>query len=195
MNEKVDVYIAKHKDFSHILNKLRDIILSTELIETIKWGMPTYTLNNKNIVGMSAFKSHCGIWFFKGALLKDVEGVLINAQEGKTNAMRQWRFASDSKIDIKLVLKYLAEAIENEKKGLKIERINKPLVIPPQLKNILKSNKDVENSFKALTLAKKREFAEYIKEAKRESTKENRLEKIIPMIINRIGLNEAYKKA
>ena len=195
MNEKVDVYIAKHKDFSQILNKLRDIILATGLIETIKWGMPTYTLNNKNIVGMSAFKSHCGIWFFLGALLKDVEGVLINVQEGKTNAMRQWRFAFDSKIDKKLVLKYLAEAIENEKKGLKVKRINKPLVIPPQLDNILKSNKDVENSFKALTLAKKREFADYIIEAKRESTKEKRLEKIFPMIINRIGLNEAYKKA
>jgi uncharacterized protein YdeI (YjbR/CyaY-like superfamily) len=195
MNEKVDVYIAKHKDFSQILNKLRDIILATGLIETIKWGMPTYTLNNKNIVGMSAFKSHCGIWFFLGALLKDVEGVLINVQEGKTNAMRQWRFAFDSKIDKKLVLKCLAEAIENEKKGLKVKRINKPLVIPPQLDNILKSNKDVENSFKALTLAKKREFADYIMEAKRESTKEKRLEKIFPMIINRIGLNEAYKKA
>jgi len=194
MNEKVDVYIAKHKDFSQILNKLRDIILATGLIETIKWGMPTYTLNNKNIVGMSAFKSHCGIWFFLGALLKDVEGVLINVQEGKTNAMRQWRFAFDSKIDKKLVLKYLAEAIENEKKGLKVKRINKPLVIPTQLDNILKSNKDVENSFKALTLAKKREFADYIMEAKRESTKEKRLEKIFPMIINRIGLNEAYKK-
>jgi uncharacterized protein YdeI (YjbR/CyaY-like superfamily) len=194
MNEKVDVYIAKHKDFSHILNKLRDIILSTGLIETIKWGMPTYTLNNKNIVGMSAFKHHCGIWFLQGALLKDVDGVLINAQEGKTNAMRQWRFTSNSKIDKKLVLAYLAEAIENEKKGLKIKRINKSLVIPPQLENILKSNKHVEMSFKALTLAKKREFAEYIMEAKTESTKEKRLEKIIPMIINRIGLNEANKK-
>ena len=69
------------------------------------------------------------------------------------------------------------------------------MVIPSRLENILKSNKDVENSFKALTLAKKREFADYIIEAKRESTKEKRLEKIIPMIINRIGLNEAYKKA
>ena len=195
MNEKVDVYIAKHKDFSHILNKLRDIILSTGLIETIKWGMPTYTLHNKNIVGMSAFKHHCGIWFFQGALLKDVEDVLINAQEGKTNAMRQWHFVHDSKINIKLVLKYLSEAIENEKKGLIVKRINNPLVIPSRLENILKSNKDVENSFKALTLAKKREFADYIIEAKRESTKEKRLEKIIPMIINRIGLNEAYKKA
>ena len=195
MNEKVDLYLAKHKGFSHILNELRDIIRSTGLIETIKWGMPTYTLNNKNILGMSAFKHHLGIWFFQGALLKDTEGVLINAQEGKTNAMRQWRFASDSKLDKKLVLKYLLEAIENEKKGLKIKRKIKPLVIPTQLENILKSNKDVEMSFKALTLAKKREFAEYIMEAKREKTKEKRLEKIIPMIINRKGLNETYIKA
>ena len=194
MNEKVDLYLAKHKGFCHMLNELRDIILSTELIETIKWGMPTYTLHNKNIVGMSAFKHHCGIWFFQGSLLLDAEGVLINAQEGKTNAMRQWRFTSESKIDKKLVIKYLEEAIENEKKGLKVKRINKPLVIPPQLENIFKSNKDVEMSFKALTLGKKREFAEYIMEAKREITKEKRLEKIIPMIMNRIGLNETYKK-
>lgn len=77
-----------------------------------------YTINNKNVVSIGAFKSHCGIWFFQGALLNDAHRVLQNAQEGKTKAMRQWRFNKDSTIDAELIHLYVQEAIENEKKGL-----------------------------------------------------------------------------
>ena len=113
MNPEVDIFIGKHENFSMPLNEIREIILSTNLEETIKWGMPTYTLNNKNVVGIGAFKTHYGVWFFQGSLLKDTHKVLINAQEGKTQAMRQWRFTKDSIIDKKLLLSYLEEAISN----------------------------------------------------------------------------------
>jgi uncharacterized protein YdeI (YjbR/CyaY-like superfamily) len=195
MDSRVDEYIAKHSNFAKHINEIRKILLSTEFEETIKWGMPTYTINNKNVVGIGAFKLHCGVWFFQGALLKDTHKVLRNAQEGKTQAMRQWRFTNDSKIDKKLLLAYIQEAIVNEKKDLRIKltRTKKPLIIPSELVAVLNENKAFDKSFEALTLFKKREFSEYIAEAKREATKTKRLEKIIPMILNNIGLNDKYK--
>lgn len=194
MDERVDTYIAKHNDFTEILIKIRDVLNSCDLVETVKWGIPTYTVNGKNIIGIGAFKSHCAIWFFQGGLLKDSQNVLINAQEGKTQAMRQWRFNKDSKINTKLLRIYIQDAIDNEKKGLRIIPTKKPLIIPPELSTILKKNKRLANSFEKLTLSKKREFTAYISEAKKESTKNNRLEKVMPLILNNIGLHDKYKK-
>jgi len=195
MDLRVDAYITKHSNFTKLINEIRKTLLSTEFEETIKWGMPTYTINGKNVVGIGAFKSHFGIWFFQGALLKDTHKVLTNAQEGKTQAMRQWRFTNDSKIDKELLLTYINEAIDNEKKGLKIKPIGtkKPLVIPTELVSTINKNKALSISFEKLSLSKKREFSEYIAEAKREATKIKRLEKIIPMIMNGIGLHDKYK--
>ncbi|MCF6348626.1 MAG: DUF1801 domain-containing protein [Flavobacteriaceae bacterium] len=195
MDSRVDAYIAKHSNFTKLINEIRKILLSTEFEETIKWGMPTYTINNKNVVGIGAFKSHCGVWFFQGALLKDAHKVLRNAQEGKTQTMRQWRFTNDSKVDKKLLLTYIKEAITNEKKNLRIKpiRTKKPLIIPPELFSSINKNKMLNKSFEALTLSKKREFSEYMAEAKREATKTKRLEKIIPMIMNNVGLHDKYK--
>jgi uncharacterized protein YdeI (YjbR/CyaY-like superfamily) len=85
-------YIANNKDWQKSLILLRDILLSTQMTETIKWGVPVYTFEGKNIVGTTAFKSYVGLWFFQGALLKDKKKKLINAQTGKTKALRQWRF-------------------------------------------------------------------------------------------------------
>jgi len=195
MDLRVDAYITKHSNFTKLINEIRKTLLSTEFEETIKWGMPTYTINGKNVVGIGAFKSHFGIWFFQGALLKDTHKVLTNAQEGKTQAMRQWRFTNDSKIDKELLLTYINEAIDNEKKGLKIKPIGtkKPLVIPTELVSTINKNKALSISFEKLSLSKKREFSEYIAEAKREATKIKRLEKIIPMIMNGTGLHDKYK--
>ena len=195
MDSRVDEYIAKHSNFTELLTKIRKILLSTEFVETIKWGMPTYTIQGKNIAGIGSFKSHFGIWFFQGALLKDAHKVLTNAQEGKTQAMRQWRFTKDSKIDKKLLLTYIQEAIANEKKGLRIKptKTKKPLLIPPELTSVLTKNKTLSQAFEKLTLTKKRGFSEYITNAKRETTKSKRLEKIIPMIIDNIGLNDKYR--
>jgi len=193
MNPKVHQYTIKHQNFSEEILFLRKIIMSTKLDETIKWGMPTYMLNGKNVVGIGAFKSHFGIWFFKGALLNDKNKVLLNAQKGKTAAMRQWRFEKGMEINQNLVESYIKEAIEIEKKGLKILPKKKPLLIPEELKSVLISNKKLASSFEAFPPGKKREFANYISEAKREGTKIKRLEKIIPMILNNIGLNDKYK--
>ncbi len=195
MDSRVDEYIAKHSNFTELLTKIRKTLLSTEFVETIKWGMPTYTIQGKNVVGIGSFKSHFGIWFFQGALLKDRHKVLTNAQEGKTQAMRQWWFTNDSKIDKELLITYIQEAIANEKKGLRIKptKTKKPLQIPSELASVLTKNKTLSQAFEELNLTKKRDFSEYITNAKREATKISRLEKIIPMIMDNIGLNDKYR--
>lgn len=113
---QVDEFIENKDEGSEILSTLREVILKTELDETVKWGMPTYTINNKNVVGLASFKSYTGMWFHQGVFLEDPENVLHNAQKGKTKALRQWRFQSVDEIDISLVKQYVEEAIQNQKK-------------------------------------------------------------------------------
>ena len=105
-HKTVDEYILNAQSGKEILMVLRDILNSTELEETVKWGAPCYMINGKNVVGLGSFKSYVGLWFFQGALLKDAEKELINAQEDKTKALRQWRFESMEDIDDQLILKY-----------------------------------------------------------------------------------------
>ncbi len=116
-------YIANNKVWQQSLILLRDILLSTQMTETIKWGVPVYTFEGKNIVGTAAFKSYVGLWFFQGALLKDKKKKLINAQAGKTKALRQWRFDSVKEIEEELetIKLYLEEAILNQKQGKEIK--------------------------------------------------------------------------
>ena len=92
------------------LEILQTIISKTNLVETIKWGAPVYTLNGKNIVGITGFKNHFALWFYKGVELKDTNKVLVNAQEGVTKSLRQWRFTSKLEINEKLILEYIEEA-------------------------------------------------------------------------------------
>lgn len=193
MAKSVEEYIEKQVDYADALELLRELFCSTELQETVKWGMPTYTINGKNVVGFNAFKNHFGIWFFNGVFLSDPHNMLRNAQEGKTKGMRQLRFTCLEDIDKSIVLDYLLEAIENQKKGLEIKPEKKPLLIPEELEKIFNTNKELAAIFNSLTLTKKREFADYISSAKREETRQKRVEKIIPMILNNIGLNDKYR--
>lgn len=188
-------YIAAQTEWQDGLKQLRSLLLATELEETIKWGIPVYTIENKNVVGLSAFKGYFGLWFYQGAFLEDLAQVLINAQEGKTKGMRQWRFSNEDAIDPTLVTAYLKEAIQNQKAGKTISPLKptRGLVLPPELKQLLVENESLNTAFEQLTIGKRREFAEYISEAKRSTTKMQRLEKIRPMILAGEGLNDRYK--
>ncbi len=193
-HKTVDDYILANQQWEEALTRLRKIFLSTELSEAVKWGAPVYTVDGKNVAGLGAFKSYVGIWFFQGMFLTDRHQKLINAQEGKTKAMRQWRFDSLEEIDTALVKEYLEEAIQNQKDGkeLKPEK-GKSLLIPDVLSEALEKNSNLKACFSELNLSKQREYAEYITEAKRDATKAKRLEKIIPMILDKIGLNDKYR--
>lgn len=193
-HDTVEDYIAGHSNWSEMLVELREIFLSTELEEAVKWGSPTYTINGKNVAGIAAFKEHCAVWFHNGVFLKDPAKKLVNASEGVTRALRQWRMTKFSDIDPKILKQYLEEAIENEKKGLKIKPAkSKPLVIPDELKVALKSDSRLKKQFETLTPFKQKEYAEHIGSAKQEKTRISRLEKAIPMILDGIGLNDKYR--
>jgi len=193
--QTVDEYISAHEENRESLARLRSLLLSTNLKETVKWGAPVYIYHSKNIVGLGAFKSYTSIWFFQGALLKDEHTKLINAQEGKTKSLRQWRFNSFEEIEDKLILEYVEEAVRNQELGKQIKPSkNKPLIIPPELKMVLDQNSEIRDCFNELSLTNQRDYAEYIREAKRDETKSKRLQKIIPMIKEKKGLNDKYKK-
>ncbi len=194
-HKTVDEYFASNMHWKYELNKLRNIIIKTELNETVKWGAPVYTFNQKNIVGLGAFKSYVGLWFFQGALLKDIKQKLVNAQEGITKAQRQMRFNSIDEIDENLVLDYVKEAIKNQKEGKEIQPTKKTSVsIPKELKRELGINSKLKKNFDLLSPFRQREYCEYISEAKKEKTKTTRLKKIVPMILNGIGLNDKYRE-
>lgn len=193
MASSPEEYFAEHPEYQPILLKLRKILNTTELEEKMKWGIPTYCLKNKNVAGIGAFKGYTGLWFFNGVFLKDESNKLMNAQEGKTKGMRQWRFKSADELDEKLVLAYIMEAIDNQKQGKEVKAEKKPLILPDELKEALASDTELLEAFESMTLTYRREFAEHIEEAKREETKQKRLQKIIPMIKNGIGLNDKYR--
>jgi len=175
------------------LDYLKTILLQTELVETTKWGGPTYTYNGKNVLGIGGFKSYVGIWFFNGIFLKDPHKVLVNAQEGVTKALRQWRFQSKAEMDEKLILQYVREAIANEKAGIHFKPEKKEALQSEYLQQQLAQDSNLQNAFSQFTPYKQKEFIEYIATAKQEKTKLSRFEKIKPLILAGIGLNDKYR--
>jgi uncharacterized protein YdeI (YjbR/CyaY-like superfamily) len=194
MEEKPKKTWDKSAFWTEELELLKAIINRTELVETTKWGGPAYTYNGKNVLGIGGFKSYFTISFFKGIFLKDEAGVLVNAQEGLTKSLRQWRFETKADINEKLVLQYINEAIEVEKAGMAMKPAKKPdAIIPELLQKTFNASPEMAANFKNFIPFKQREFIEYIEEAKREETKLSRLEKIKPLILEGRGLNDRYR--
>ena len=173
---------------------LQDIVAKTELQESIKWGAPVYTIDNKNVVGFAAFKSYVGIWFFQGVFLNDAEGLLVNASEGKTKALRQWRFTTINEMNADLILTYVNEAIQNQKLGKEIKpESSKNFKVPAELEDALNSDSSLKKAFNNLSFGKQKEYANYIAEAKQAATKIKRIDKITPLISAGSGLHDKYK--
>ena len=175
------------------IEQLKSILAKTDLIETKKWGIPVYTYNGKNVVGIAGFKNHYALWFYNGVFLSDPAKVLLNAQKGKTKALRQWRFNGNDRVDEKLLTAYIKEAIKNEQDGKVWKPQKEQAPTSDILSNALENNKKAATAFANLTPYKQKEYTEYIATAKREQTKITRLEKIIPMIEKGIGLHDKYR--
>lgn len=192
--KNVDQYLEEKSDWTEGLTKLRGVMVKTELDEGIKWGIPCYSFGTKNIVGFAAFKNHIAMSFFQGAVVPDPDKLFINCQPGKTQAMRQIRFDNVAEIKVRTIAKYVKAAIEASKVGKEIKpRRNQKLVVPQQLEVAMKKNAKLKAAFEEMTPGKKREYCEHISEAKQEKTKISRLEKITPMIIQGVGLNDKYR--
>lgn len=183
----------KVNEWHEELDLLQSILAKTELTETTKWGGPVYTANGKNVLGIGGFKNYFTIWFFNGAYMSDPKEVLVNANEGVTKSLRQWRFTSKEEVDEKLVLQYVNEAIENTKQGKVGKPTKKEPIVSPLFNAALHANANLQRAFEQFTPYKQYEFLEYVESAKREETKIARIEKITPMILDGIGLNDKYR--
>ena len=193
VSEKVEASIEKHPKWKAELYKIRGVLQESELTEAIKWGAPAYLLDKKIVIGFMGFKNHCGIWFHQGVFLKDIKKVLTNAQEGKTKAMRMWKFREGDSVDTALLQKYVAESIVNTLAGKEVKNAPRVIAVPPFLKNALRENPELNSAFKILSPGKQKDYNEYIADAKQEKTKLSRLEKITPMILENKGLHDKYK--
>ena len=183
----------KNNSWLEELAFLKSIIVKTELVETTKWGGIVYVLNGKNVIGIGGFKNYFAIWFFNGVLLEDKKQLLVNAQEGVTKALRQWRFTSKEEVNEADVLNYIKEAIQNEKQEKTIKPEKKTPILSEFFQKELNANPELAAAFQKFSAYKQYEFLEYIESAKREETKRSRIEKIIPMILDKIGLNDKYR--
>jgi uncharacterized protein YdeI (YjbR/CyaY-like superfamily) len=192
MNPKVDFYFSKAKTWQEEIKKLRMIILDCGLNEELKWGVPCYTLHETNIVLIHVFKEYCALLFFKGALLKDTGGILIQ-QTKNVQAARQIRFTNAREIvKMKPILKaYIYEAIEVEKAGLKVnlKKVTE-FAIPEEFQKKLDKIHGLKTAFKALTPGRQRAYILYFSAPKQSKTRESRAEKCIPQILNGKGLND-----
>jgi uncharacterized protein YdeI (YjbR/CyaY-like superfamily) len=191
-NPKVDFYFNRAKQWHEEFEKLRMIVLDCGLTEELKWGVPCYTFQKRNIVLVHGFKEYCALLFFKGALLKDPKGILIQ-QTKNVQAARQIRFTNVREIvKLKAILKaYIYEAIVVEKAGLKVKfKKTSEFKLPEEFQNKLDEIPDLKTAFAALTPGRQRAYIFYFSQPKQSRTRESRVEKYMQQILNGKGLND-----
>jgi uncharacterized protein YdeI (YjbR/CyaY-like superfamily) len=196
-NPKVDFYFNKEKKWQEEIENLREIALECGLTEELKWGCPCYTLANttgkqSNIVLIHVFKEYCAYLFFKGALLPDPKGILVQ-QTANVQAARQIRFTNVEEIKKMepLLKKYIKEAIKVEQTGLKVPlKKVAEFKMPAELQQVLKEDQTLKKAFEALTPGRQRGYILYFSAAKQSETRIARIEKSIPKILKLKGLND-----
>jgi uncharacterized protein YdeI (YjbR/CyaY-like superfamily) len=190
MNPKVDEYFNKAKKWQQESKKLRTIVLDCELTEELKWGKPCYTFQGSNVVLIHGFKEYCALLFFKGALLKDAKGILVQQTEN-VQAARQIRFTNVREIAEmeKTIKAYIKEA--KEKAGLEVDyKKTSEFKIPEEFQNKLNESPALRTAFDALTPGRQRGYLLYFSAPKQSKTREARVEKCMQQILNGKGLND-----
>lgn len=171
---------------------LRSIILQCGLTEELKWSVPCYTFDSKNILILSAFKEYCSISFFKGSLLKDQQKLLVAPGEN-SQAARLFKFTSLEEIrEVEKEIKaYIFEAVEIEKAGLKVNfKDPADQELPEELSEIMKDLPELEKAFYSLTPGRQRGYILYFSAPKQSQTRKNRIEKYIPKIMDGLGFHD-----
>jgi len=192
MNPTVDFYFDKAKKWQEEIELLREIVLDCGLTEELKWGCPCYTFEKSNIVLIHVFKEYCALLLFKGALLNDINGILIQQTEN-VQAARQIRFTNVKEIAKlkKIVKAYIYEAIEVEKAGLKVPlKKATEFSMAEEFKNKLDKKPALKKAFYALTPGRQRGYLLYFSAPKQSKTRESRVEKCIPQILDGKGLTD-----
>ncbi|KAF2513766.1 hypothetical protein EYY60_05945 [Flavobacterium zhairuonense] len=192
MNPKVDFFFDKATKWQEELEQMRTIALECQLTEELKWGNPCYMYRDSNVVLIHAFKEYCAFLFFKGALLNDTDGILIQQSEN-VQAARHIRFTNLQEIiDLKPILKaYIYEAIEIEKAGLKvILKKTSDFPVSDEFQKKLDENPDLKKAFEALTPGRQRAYLLHFSQPKQAKTREARVEKHRQNILDGKGLND-----
>jgi len=192
MNPKVDFFFSKDTKWQKEYEKLRTIILDCGLIEKLKWGCPCYMFENANIVLIHGFKEYCALLFFKGALLNDPNGILIQ-QTKNVQAARQVRFTNVREIvKTERILKaYIYEAIEVERAGLQVKyKKTKDFKIPEEFQSKLDKMPALKKAFDALTPGRQRAYIFHFSQPKLSKTRTSRVEKYIKQILKGKGLDD-----
>jgi uncharacterized protein YdeI (YjbR/CyaY-like superfamily) len=192
-NPELDPWFAKARAWRDEIARLRSILLACDLTEQLKWGKPTYTNDDgANIVLIMPLKDTCALLFTKGALLKDPKGILIQPGENSQSA-RQMRFTSVAGIaKLEKTLKsYVKQAVDAEAAGLKVAfRKSTDLVYPKEFQDRLDRNTALREAFQKLTPGRQRQYHLHFTGAKLAATRESRVEKAIPLILDGMGLND-----
>lgn len=192
MNPDVDFYFDENTKWQKEIEQLRAIALDCGLEEELKWGCPCYTYQGSNVVLIHVFKEYCAFLFFKGALLNNASGILIQ-QTKNVQAARQVRFTNVQEIvKMKKILKAcIYEAIEVEKAGLKVAlKKTAAYDVPEEFQKVLNKNAALKTAFKALTPGRQRAYLLYFSQAKQSKTREERIKKYVPLILKGKGLND-----
>ncbi|HEX7845416.1 MAG TPA: YdeI/OmpD-associated family protein [Chitinophagaceae bacterium] len=192
MNPKADWFFDKDTQWKKEYGKLRMIVLDCGLMEELKWGCPCYVFEKTNIVLIHGFKEYCALLFFKGALLNDPEGILIQ-QTKNVQSARQIRFTNAKEIvRLEKTLKaYIYEAIEVEKAGLKVKlKKTSDFKVPEEFQKRLNKSAALKKAFEALTPGRQRAYLFYFSQAKQSKTREARVEKYIKQILSGKGLED-----
>lgn len=192
MNPNVDWYFDKAGQWQAATVQMRKLALDCGLTEELKWGCPCYTLQGRNIVLIHVFKEYCAYLFFKGALLQDTAGILIQQTENVQSA-RQIRFTHAKEV-VKMAAtlkQYIYEAIAVEEAGMKVPlKKTKDFAVPEEFRLKLEADPALQKAFDALTPGRQRAYLFHFGQAKQSKTRESRIEKYLPKIMDGKGLED-----
>lgn len=192
MNSSVNWFFEKSTKWQNSYQILREILLSTELKEELKWGCPCYTYGNKNVVLIHGFKDYCALLFMKGSVMNDPNNILIQQTEN-VQAARQIRFKNIEEINSQKsnIKSYIKNAIEIEKSGVKVEmKKTTEYKIPEEFQSALNEMSELKTAFNKLTPGRQRAYLLYFSSAKQSKTRNERIEKYIPKILDGKGLED-----
>ena len=191
-NPKIDTVLAREEKWGREFEALRRFALDCDLSEDLKWGCPCYSLGKGNVVLIHGFKDYCAYLFFKGALMTDPDGILVQQTEN-VQAGRQIRFTGLEQIaGMEAVLKdYIHRAIAVEKAGLKVEfKKTADFAMPDEFRDRLAEDPDLSAAFDALTPGRQKAYLLHFSSAKQAKTRETRIDKAMPRILEGKGLDD-----
>lgn len=191
VNPKVAAFFSEAKQWREELEALRAILLDCPVTEEFKWRAPCYTFQNGNVATVWGLKNNCALSFFKGVLLKDPEGLLV-APGANSRSVRLIKFSGVAEIAEKeaVLKRYIHEAIDVEKAGLKVDFRNDDLVYPEELTDRLERDPALKAAFEALTPGRQRGYTLHFSQPKQSKTRVSRIEKCVARILEGKGLHD-----